>query len=203
VTTKEKAEKSRDTMLNGVTDAKLKKKAKLLADAAISGKKVRKMSAKLSAPDEDTACSDYYTKAGLYRALGACVATAASRRRALAASTYDVSVFFSEAEVDEATMTAAANSLKAEGVTGVDTTNGIDPIAELKTIAGIDSNTVDAFKTEAAAAAAEAPLSPPPPLLPPPTPSPNLIQDEDDDDHAPAVHGLIFLLTMATLNFLL
>ena len=203
VTTKEKAEKSRDTMLNGVTDAKLKKKAKLLADAAISGKKVRKMSAKLSAPDEDTACSDYYTKAGLDRALGACVATAASRRRALAASTYDVSVFFSEAEVDEATMTAAANSLKAEGVTGVDTTNGIDPIAELKTIAGIDSNTVDAFKTEAAAAAAEAPLSPPPPLLPPPTPSPNLIQDEDDDDHAPAVHGLIFLLTMATLNFLL
>ena len=97
-------------------------------------------------------------------------------------------------------MTAAANSLKAEGVTGVDTTNGIDPIAELKTIAGIDSNTVDAFKTEAAAAAAE---SPPPPLSPPPTPSPNLIQDEDDDDHAPAVHGLIFLLTMATLNFLL
>ena len=52
-------------MLDGVTDAKLKKKAKLLADAAISGKKVKKMSAKLTAPDEDTACSDYYTKAGL------------------------------------------------------------------------------------------------------------------------------------------
>jgi hypothetical protein len=41
-------------MLNGVTDAKLKKKAKLLADAAISGKKVRKMSAKLTASDADT-----------------------------------------------------------------------------------------------------------------------------------------------------
>ena len=36
-------------MLDGVTDAKLKKKAKLLADAAIGGKKVRKMSAKLTA----------------------------------------------------------------------------------------------------------------------------------------------------------
>ena len=105
--TKEKAEKTRDTMLDGVTDAKLKKKAKLLADAAISGKKVRKMSSKLTAPDEDTACSDYYAKAGLSSSLGACIATAASRRRSLAATTYDVSVFFSEAEVDGVTLTAA------------------------------------------------------------------------------------------------
>ena len=73
-------------MLDGVTDAKLKKKAKLLADAAISGKKVRKMSAKLTASDADTACSDYYTKAGLSSSLGACIATAASRRRSLAAT---------------------------------------------------------------------------------------------------------------------
>jgi hypothetical protein len=110
-------EKTRDAMLTGVTDAKLKKKTKLLADAAISGKKVRKMSAKLSAADADDACSDYYTKAGLSSSLGACIATVASRRRSLAATTYDVSVFFSEAEVDDATLTAAENSLKAEGVT--------------------------------------------------------------------------------------
>ena len=38
--TKEKVEKTCDAMLTGVTDAKLKKKTKLLADAAISGKKV-------------------------------------------------------------------------------------------------------------------------------------------------------------------
>ena len=99
-------------MLTGVTDAKLKKKTKLLADAAISGKKVRKMSAKLSAADADAACSDYYTKAGLSSSLGACIATVASRRRSLAATTYDVSVFFNEAEVDDATLTAAENSLK-------------------------------------------------------------------------------------------
>ena len=108
-------EKTRDAMLTGVTDAKLKKKTKLLADAAISGKKVRKMSAKLSAADADAACSDYYTKAGLSSSLGACIATVASRRRSLVATTYDVSVFFSEAEVDDATLTAAENSLKAEG----------------------------------------------------------------------------------------
>ena len=98
-------------------DTKLKKKAKLLADAAISGKKVRKMSAKLTASDADTACSDYYTKAGLSSSLGACIATAASRRRSLAAMTYDVSVFFSEAEVDDSTLTAAENSLKAVSYT--------------------------------------------------------------------------------------
>ena len=146
---KEKAEKTRDTMLDGVTDAKLKKKAKLLADAAISGKKVKKMSAKLTAPDEDTACSDYYTKAGLSSSLGACIATAASRRRSLAATTYDVSVFFSEAEVDDSTLTAAENSLKAEGVTGVETSDPIDPITELGTIDGVDTSTLETFKTEA------------------------------------------------------
>ena len=197
--TKEKAEKSRDTMLTGVTDAKLKKKAKLLADAAISGKKVKKMSAKLTAPDEDTACSDYYTKAGLSSSLGACIATAASRRRSLAATTYDVSVFFSEAEVDDSTLTAAENSLKAEGVTGVETSDPIDPITELGTIDGVDSGTLETFKTEATAAAAMMPPSPPPPPMSPPPPQPpNLVLD--DDDHAAALGGtLLAVLTTALL----
>jgi surface protein len=197
--TKEKAEKTRDTMLNSVTDAKLKKKAKLLADAAIGGKKMRKMSAKLTAADEDTACSDYYTKAGLSSSLGACIATAASRRRSLAATTYEVSVFFSEAEVDDSTLTAAENSLKAEGVTGVETSDPIDPITELGTIDGVDSSTLETFKTEASAAAATMPPSPPPP---PPSPQPpNLIQD--DDDHAVHTRGLVPLLVISTLHILL
>mmetsp|Transcript_7877 Transcript_7877/g.35745 ORF Transcript_7877/g.35745 Transcript_7877/m.35745 type:complete len:729 (+) Transcript_7877:216-2402(+) len=202
--TKEKAETTRDTMLDGVTDAKLKKKAKLLADAAISGKKVRKMSAKLTAPDADTACSDYYTKAGLSSSLGACIATAAPRRRSLAATTYDVSVFFSEAEVDEGTLTSAANSLKAEGVTGVETSDPIDPITELGTIDGVDSSTLETFKTEASAAAALMPPSPPPPPISPPPPGPpvpNLIQD--DDDHAAHTRGLVPLLVISTLHILL
>ena len=200
--TKEKAEKTRDTMLDGVTDAKLKKKAKLLADAAIGGKKVKKMSAKLTAPDEDTACSDYYTKAGLSSSLGACIATAASRRRSLASTAYDVSVFFSEAEVDDSTLTAAENSLKAEGVTGVETSDPIDPITELGTIDGVDSSTLETFKTEASAAAATMPPSPPPPPPPPPSPQPpNLIQD--DDDHAAHARGLVPLLVISTLHILL
>ena len=201
---KEKAQKTRDTMLNGVTDAKLKKKAKLLADAAISGKKVRKMSAKLTAPDEDTACSDYYSKAGISSSLGACIATATSRRRSLASTTYDVSVFFSEAEVDDSTLTEAENSLKAEGVTGVETSDPIDPITELGTIDGVDSGTLETFKTEASAAAATMPPSPPPPPISPPPPGPpvpNLVQD--DDDHAANTRSLVPLLVISTLHILL
>ena len=91
------------------------------------------MSAKLTAPDEDTACMDYYAKAGLSSSLGACIATVASRRRgrALTATTYDVSVFFSDAEVDDSTLTAATNALKAEGVSVE--INDVDPIVELGT----------------------------------------------------------------------
>jgi hypothetical protein len=190
-------------MLDSVTDAKLKKKAKLLADAAISGKKVRKMSAKLTASDADTACSDYYSKAGISSSLGACIATATSRRRSLAATAYDVSVFFSEAEVDDSTLTAAANSLKAEGVTGVDTSDPIDPITELGTIAGVDSSTLETFKTEAAEAAAMTPSSPPPPPMSPPPPKPappNLILD--DDDGAVSVKGATRLALACALTTL-
>ena len=200
--------KTRDAMLDGVTDARLKKKAKVLADAAISGKKVRKMVAKLSAANKDKACSDYYTKAGLSSSLGACIATAASRRRALTATTYDVSIFFSEAEIDEAAMTAAENSLKAEGVTGVATTNGIDPIDELKTIDGVSSSALETFKTDAAAAASLAPPSPPPPPVssppppPPPSPPPKLVVDDDDAAHAPRdVLGALLLACVTLLLY--
>ena len=188
------AEKTRDAMLGGITDARMKKKAKLLADAAIAGKKVKKMSAKLSAADEDTACSDYYTKAGISSSLGACTATAASRRRSLAATTYDVSVFFSEAEVDDATITDAENSLKAEGVTGVETSDPIDPIAELGTIHGVDSSTLETFKAEVSAVAALMPPSPSPP-------PPSLILD--DDDHAANPGGLVLLLAISMITILL
>lgn len=202
---KEKAERTRDAMLTGVTNAKLKKKAKLLADAAISGKKVRKMSAKLTAPDEDTACSDYYTKAGISSSLGACIATAAFRHRSLAAMAYDIFVFFNEAEVDDATLTAAENLLKAEGVMGVETSDPIDPITELGTIDGVDSSILETFKMEASAAAAL--VSPSPPPLPPSPsssrtlPPPNLIRDEDD--HAPTTLNIFLLLATTALNFLL
>ena len=110
---KEQAEETRDSILAGITDQSLKKKAKLLADAAIGGNAVKKLAAKLTAPDADTAWSDYYAKAGLSSSLGACVATAAAggRRRRLAAAVYDVEVFFSSAEVDDDKLTKVRDCL--------------------------------------------------------------------------------------------
>ena len=188
--TREKAEKTRDAMLTDVTNAKLKKKAKLLADAAISGKKVKKMSAKLTAADEDTACSDYYTKAGLSSSLGACIAAAASRRRSLAATTYDVSVFFSEAEVDDATLTAAENSLKAEGVTGVETSDPIDPISELERSKAWIEHSGD-VQDRGRPRRRQRPFS----TAPPGPPVPNLIPD--DDTMCPLLMAFAFLLITA------
>ena len=117
---------------------------------------------------------------------------------------YDVELLFSSTEVSEDALTAATNSLKAEGVHGVTSEASVDPITEMKTIPGIDLNAVATFETEAAAAAEESNPGtslPPPPPPPSPPPLPSLIQD--DDDHVPAAHGLIILLTVTALNFLL
>ena len=104
-------------------------------------------------------------------------------------------------------MTAAENSLKAEGVTGVATTNGIDPIDELKTIDGVSPSALETFKTDAAAAASLAPTSPPPPPVssppppPPPSPPPKLVVDDDDAAHAP--RDILGALLLACVTLLL
>ena len=112
---------------------------------------------------------------------------------------YDVELLFSSTEVSEDALTAATNSLKAEGVQGVTSAASVDPITEMKTIPGIDLNAVATFETEAEAAAEE---SKPGTSLPPPPPPPSLIQD-DDDDHAPTPLSVFLLLMMTTLNLLL
>jgi len=159
----------------------LKAKAKLLADAAIAGVKVQRLTAKLTAADEDTACSTAFTKAGMSSSDGACVATVASsgKRRRLSATAYDVELMFSASTVSDAALTAAANELKANGVEGVTSEASVDPIAELKTVPGVDTSKLQTFETEAAAAVDEAESQTPPPP-PPPSPPPNLVQDEDD-----------------------
>ena len=108
------AEKTRDAILGDIKDARLKKKAKLLADAAIAGVKVQRLTAKLTAADEDTACSTAFTKAGMSSSDGACVATVASsgKRRRLSATAYDVELMFSSSTVSDDALTAAANELK-------------------------------------------------------------------------------------------
>ena len=78
-------------ILADFSDARLKAKVKLLADAAIAGVKVKRLKAKLTADSEDTACSDAFTIAGMSASDGACVATAASsgKRRRLSSTTYE------------------------------------------------------------------------------------------------------------------
>ena len=196
-TAKEQAEDARDSILEGIADERLKKKAKLLADAVIAGEPVKKLSAKLEAADEASACSSYYLKASLSPSKGACVATAASRRRgrALAASTYDVSVFFKSSQLSDGALNAAAESLKAEGVSGVKVTASVDPIAELKTIPGVDTSAVDTLETQSEIANKDKPPSPPPPTSPPPS----LILD--DEDAAPGLgSGAMFASACALLS---
>ena len=176
------AEKTRDSILADIADARLKAKAKLLADAAIAGVKVQRLTAKLSAADEDTACSAAFTKAEMSASDGACVATAASSgKRRLSATTYDVEIMFSSAVVSDDALTKAADALKANGVEGVTSETSVDPIAELKVVPGIDTNKLQTFDTEAKAAAPSVSTQPPPPPPPPPpSPPPNLVQDDED-----------------------
>ena len=112
------------------------------------------------------------------------------------ATTYDVSVMFSSDEVDDATLTAAASSLEAEGVSGVGLDVDLDPISELKTIDGVDVTTLATFENEAAAAAAEAIASPPPPA----PPAADLV---NVTSHAATHQGLHLLLLVVASNFML
>ena len=144
------AEASRDTLLGDIADESVKKKAKLLADAAIAGEKVRKITVKEEASDEASACSSAFTKADMQPSDGACVATAASSgRRRLSATTYDVELVFSSSTVSESKLSAAVNSLKANGVEVVKSESAVDPIAELENIPGVDSAKLTTFKTDA------------------------------------------------------
>ena len=179
------AEETRDSILADIADARLKAKVKLLADAAIAGAKVQRLTAKMSAADEDTACSNAFSGAGMSSGDGACVATAASsgKRRRLSSTTYDVELMFSSATVSDDALTTAADALKtADGVTSVASQASVDPITELKTVPGVDTSKLQTFDTQAQAAVAAASTPPPsiPPPTPPPPPKPNLVLDDDD-----------------------
>ena len=206
------AEKSRAALLDDIADESLKKKAQLLADAAIAGEKVKKITLKEEASDKDSACSSAFTKADMKSTDGACVATAsASGRRRLSATTYDVELLFSSSTVSDDKLAAAVNSLKANGVEGVKSESAVDPIAELATVDGVDSTKLTTFKTEAKAAAdaaaapaASSSTSPPPVPPPPPPPSPpppkSLV---DEDDFGTALDGKAALATASVCAWVL
>ncbi|ACO70087.1 predicted protein [Micromonas commoda] len=207
------AAKSRAALLDDIADESLKKKAQLLADAAIAGEKVKKITLKEEASDKDSACSSAFTKADMKSTDGACVATAsASGRRRLSATTYDVELLFSSSTVSDDKLTAAVNSLKANGVEGVKSESAVDPIAELATVDGVDSTKLTTFKTEAKAAAdaaaapaASSSTSPPPvpPPPPPPSPPPPKSVVLDDDDFGTALDGKAALATASVCAWVL
>ena len=100
--------------------------------------------------------SNAYSKSNVRPSLGACVSTAAASGRRLFAVMYDVELLFSSTELSEDALTAAVNSLKADGVQGVTSDASVDPFALMKTISGIASNVMATFETETASAATEA-----------------------------------------------
>ena len=156
-------------MLQSIPDEKLKEKAKLLADAAISGAPVRKMTATLTATTPDDACATWFSTAGLSPDSGACVAsvappTANTRRRLLlslrgsrhlrrnlaqtTSAAYDVDVFFDSTTIDVAKLDDAVASLTQSGV-AVEYVQEVDPVQELKTIPGVDASAVEDFAVDA------------------------------------------------------
>jgi len=194
----EKAIESRDAMLTGIVDEATKKKALLLADAAIAGATVTKFTMSIAAASEDAACDVSFEKMRLDSSLGACEVVYFKRRR-LAQTSYNVFVFLSSASVDETTLNAAFNALQTEGVAVTSTET--NPIVELRAIPGIDQSALADFETDALAAAeasgalvsaeemisATTPPPPPPPsppVPPPPSPPPNRLVFYDYDSPA-------------------
>jgi hypothetical protein len=215
----ELAEVSRDALLADISDGSTRAKAKLLADAAIAGVKVKKVAMALTVETGDVACAQAFSKMQLDASLGACdAAVSTSRRRRLVADiAYDVTVFVTPATVDETTLAASLESLAAAGITATSTET--DPIEELRAIPGIDASSLESFAVDAAeaaeatAAASEAEtqvlLPPPPPSSPPqpppspppsPPPPPNRLIFGDDYESSATRHSVATALVVSIIN---
>ena len=113
--------------------------------------------------------------------------------------------------MSESKLSAAVNSLKANGVDVVKSESAVDPIAELENIPGVDSAKLTTFKTDATAAVEAAaapagsssstpPTSPPPP---PPIPPPPIDLVLDDDDFGTMLDGKMAMATASVCAALL
>ena len=67
-------------------------------------------------------------------------------------SAYDVDVFFDSTTIDETELKSAKDALEQSGV-AVEYVEEVDPVAELKTIPGVDVSNVARFEAEADEAA--------------------------------------------------
>ena len=212
----EVAEVSRDALLADISDESTRAKAKLLADAAIAGVKVKKVAMALTAETGDVACAQAFSKMQLDVSLGACdaaVSTSRRRRRLVADIAYDVTVFMSPATVDETTLAVALESLAAAGVTVTSTET--DPIEELRAIPGIDATGLESFAVDAAVAAeataaareSETTWVPPPPMPPPPeppaSPPPPVLVEDDSSAWRATVNALVLCVIAVVLTVMI
>jgi hypothetical protein len=153
---KAKAQKTRDSMLGSITDMKKKKKARLLADAAINGGNVTKVKANITAANETAACDDLYLNMGINSTVGACEVNVTNvlpdRRHLLADAAYLVEVLLSSTEVNRSDIDAALTSLSVAGINAESTKE--DALVLLSIIPGIAKTILTTLRSDATAAAA-------------------------------------------------
>jgi|AntAceMinimDraft_1070359.scaffolds.fasta_scaffold07219_3 serine/threonine protein kinase len=150
---KAQAQGTRDTMLGNITDVNTKKKAQLLADAAIADVDVTTVKARFLAASETTACDQAFLRMGLSSNTGVCdISNAISSRRHLLADTeYLVEIMLSSVEINQLDIDAALTTLSAAGVTAE--TSKEDALVLLSSIPGIDTAIVETLQFEVTAAA--------------------------------------------------
>jgi hypothetical protein len=149
---KVQVQKTRNTLLRGITDVKIKKKVQLVVDAAIAGINVTIVKASFTAASKTAACNEAYLKMNLLSTLGACdvSSTVSDRRQRFANTVYLVEILLSSAEVTQLDIDNALTTLSAAGV--IAETSNEDSLVLLPSIPGIDTGILKTFQNEVTAA---------------------------------------------------
>ena len=146
-TLREKAESSRDAILDAITDPDAKVKAGVLTDAALAGVRATNIEVVVTATNENLACYSVLQISGIDSSLAACEATAAlpGARRLLTVvqSAYDVEIITSAASVAPEMIEAIIVKLRSSGMSP--TISELDPVAELRAMPGVDAAAVADF----------------------------------------------------------
>ena len=148
---REKAEASRDALINTIMDPKAKKKAGILADAALTGVMVTKIEVLATAENGDLACNFVLQSSGIDARLAVCeaaMATSVSRRLLSVPNfVFDIDLITSVASVTREDIETAIVKLISSGLSP--TMSELDPVAELKSLPGVDDAAVSQFAKDA------------------------------------------------------
>ena len=148
---REKAEASRDALINTIMDPKAKKKAGILADAALTGVMVTKIEVLATAENGDLACNFVLQSSGIDARLAVCeaaMATSVSRRLLSVPNfIFDIDLITSVASVTREDIETAIVKLISSGLSP--TMSELDPVAELKSLPGVDDAAVSQFAKDA------------------------------------------------------